>query len=391
MLATAALTAASLTAQQTWIADASGAPGSQFIDVQSAVFAAAPGDRVEVRGNHHYSGFAVDRGIDIEAVNGATCESIVFVGVPIGQSAAAVGFSEVVSQILVANCAGSVLLHNLTMTQVQQTVALQATNSDHVYANALSIQWHSPVFFPVPTVRLHDSNIVLEQCTILGTCGEWSGGTGGAVLQIDALSHAVVSGGLLQGGIGDAAQSQGPGIGCVGPGMAGIGIEGDGHCVILGGAIVSGGIGIPNTAGCPSGVPAVAIDGVTATISSECTIQPACPACITTSLASFVAPATATLGTTVAIAVHGTPGDLVVIGGDFDHANTQLFNFQVPWVLSPTAVLIGATNIPGGGTTSFAQVIPNQPALLHLDIFYQGVTWSTASLEATGPTTLHIQ
>jgi hypothetical protein len=387
----ALLVAGSLSAQQTWIVDASGAPGSQFVDVQTAVFSAASGDRIEVRGAHHYSGFAIDRGVDVEAVNGATCESIVFVGIPANQSSAAVGFTNVAMQILVANCAGSVLLHDLGMQEAQAVVALQVSNSNRVYASNLSIQWDAQSVFPVPIVRLNASSLVLEQCTILGTRGEWIGGTGATVLQIDATSQAIVSGGVLQGGIGEAAQYQGPGSGCVGPGTAGIGIDGDGHCVILGGAIVRGGLGEPNAGGCGGGVPAAAITAsVTATVSAECTIQPSCAACMPTTLASFVAPAAAPLGSTQAIAVHGTPGDLVGIAGDFGHATSQLLNFQVPWLLSPSAVLIDAISIPAGGTTSFAQVIPNVTALQHLHIFYQGVTWSPGSFEATGPTTLHI-
>src|SRR5262245_60159975 len=56
--------AASLSAQTTWIVDASNGPGTSFTSIQSAVDAAAAGDVILVR-TGTYAGFSVSKGVRI--------------------------------------------------------------------------------------------------------------------------------------------------------------------------------------------------------------------------------------------------------------------------------------------------------------------------------------
>jgi hypothetical protein len=88
---------ATLTAQRTWIVDLNG--GGQFTEIQPAIDAAAPGDRIEVLGAGTYAPFVLDRGVDLEAMHGAAVNAIggglrgnVIRDVPAGQWARVSGF-----------------------------------------------------------------------------------------------------------------------------------------------------------------------------------------------------------------------------------------------------------------------------------------------------------
>src|SRR5262245_38667532 len=69
--------------QRTWVVD--GAGGGDFRDIQPAVDASAPGDRIEIRAGR-YGGFAVRTGIDIDGAAGVIASGpVVVTDLPAGQ------------------------------------------------------------------------------------------------------------------------------------------------------------------------------------------------------------------------------------------------------------------------------------------------------------------
>ncbi len=401
LLAAASLVIGASFAQQTWIVDAGGVgvPGVHFTQVQPAVDAAAPGDRIEVRGSYYYPGFTIDRGVSVYAVQNASCSSINVSGVATSDQASLYGFANI-GGLFVTACAGTVHVQATSVSYVAVTdPAIEITNSDRVYLRDVSVAWlpNFGTWWAPPAVRLANSDVVFDQCTIIGAPGDGLGGTASTALFVDFWSTALVVGGRLQGGWGQGGSYQGPGIGCEGPGIAGPAIDGGGRTVALAGAEILGGSGMPSTSGCPAGIAAPAVTPMATgfgqtLLAYGCIVQPPCTACPTESLAYLSSPSQTSIGTTVSIDVQGANADLVGLFADLNHTALVIPGFDVPWTLSTSPVALAAFVLPANGTASYSQVVPNQPSLLHLAVYYQGVSWSPANgLDATGPTVLQIR
>jgi len=409
VLAAASLVIGAAVAQQTWIVDAGGAglPGVHFTQVQPAVNAAAPGDRIEVRGSYSYLAFTIDRGVSVYAVHNASCSMINVSAVPASQQVSLYGFVNI-GGLFVTACPDTVHVQATSVSYVAVTdPAIEIINSDRVYLRDISVTWQPNwgTWWAPPAVRLSNSQVVLDQCSVIGAPGDGLGGTASTALFVDSSSTALVVGGRLQGGPGQGGSYQGPGIGCEGPGVAGPAIDGGGRTVALAGAEILGGAGLTGGGVCLNGIaaPAVAPMATSQTLlASGCVVQPACighyvgpiwvPACPTEALAYLNSPSQTSIGTTVSIDVQGENADLVGLFADLNHTTPVIQDFDVPWTLSTSPVAVAAFVLPANGTASYSQVVPNQPSLLHLAIYYQGVSWSSANgLDATGPTVLQIR
>ncbi len=385
--------------QQTWIVDAAGGPGVHFLEVQPAVFAAAPGDRIEVRGVGVYPGFTIDRGIHVEAVAGAGCTTLNVAGVPAGQAAAVVGFGlaapAAIRQVLIVNCAGTVFVQELRLLNpLPNRTAVQITNSPLVWLASCTIDGRSVPHDLQPSpglVSLHGSDVVLDHCGLFAATNTF-GGTASAALGLAAGSKVLVHGGQLRGGDGHAEMGCGMSC-CFGGGVGGAAIGGQGQAVLVGAAAAQGGLGQPANGCQPGGSAPAAFTGVTVQASPDCTIQPACAACPRPALPSIVTPVRAGLGTTAVLAIAGNAGHFAFVAADFGQGRQTIAPFVVPWVLTSNAVSLGFTTLSVQGQGQFTLTIPNLPALSHIEVFFQAVAVdpTTVALALSGPTTLHVQ
>lgn len=118
---------APIAAQRTWVVDRVAGPGVDFTDIPPAVGAAAPWDRIEVRGSTPlaptYSSFVVDKPLDVEATQGAAVYYFRVENLAAGEVARVFGFrceprptGTLRDQcVMVRNCAGTVLLSSLNV------------------------------------------------------------------------------------------------------------------------------------------------------------------------------------------------------------------------------------------------------------------------------------
>jgi len=371
--------------------------GAHFQTVQAAIQAASPGDRIEVRGTTTYAGFTLGRGISIEAVHGAACAFITCLGVPSGETASVSGFgaaNAIVSRVDVTNCAGAVLLNDVFAVPpaANGLTLLQVMNSPQVYLRSVWLDGRGGSYYQAsPLVRVINSSVVLSRCTLYCSIG-YNTSPGLAALDVDATSFALVDGGVLSGGDGAGAIYCGSSCGCTNPGSAGPAIAGAGRCVVLGWATVQGGSGMGGSGGCPNGIGSPAIMAANVQVAPGCFITPPCAACTVAPLASLDAASPAWLGTNATITIGGTPGDLVFLAVDTHHGNLVVPGQAVPFVLTPNAVTLGWLTLPASGYASMTQAIPNHPALLHVELFFQGAAIDLAipMVRLTGPASLHI-
>lgn len=387
------------TAQQTWIVDRSGGPGVHFTEVQPAVVAAAPGDRIEIRGTGYYPGFSVDRGLEIEAVQGAGCTSVYVLGVPANQHVRILGLgtaAPVAGQVLIVQCAGSVVLQDVrTLLIGNNQVAMRIIDSANVWLRSCTIDgrvFHTTL--PAPTlVDLVGSDVVFDHCQLFaGTTLATIGGIASAAIGVGGGCKALIHGGMVVGGEGREEQVCGPSC-CLGGGTGGAAIATVGSVVALGGAVLQGGTGTAAQPGCSPGNPATsAIVGLPAQVSTDCVLTPACVHCPRPILPSLSTNSRVALGGSAVLSTVGQVGHLAFLAVDFGTGRQVVPSHVVPWTLGPGAFTFGFVTLSATGTGQFVMAIPNQPTLRHIEIFCQVLGVDPVSLVPTigGPTMLHV-
>lgn len=144
LLALSVVSVCALPAQSVLVVDVNQGPGSQFVDVQSAIDAASPGDRITVRSGL-YEGFVVDKPLHIVGDpsfsvphNGNVYgEWITIENLPAGTDTVLRGVSDappiilVARELVVRNCQGRILLDEITSSLSGASI----TDSAQVYMN----------------------------------------------------------------------------------------------------------------------------------------------------------------------------------------------------------------------------------------------------------------
>jgi hypothetical protein len=161
---------------------------------------------------------------------------------------------------------------------------------------------------------------------------------------------------------------------------------------VLGWASLNGGTGVGGSPQCLVGLDGPAITASNVLVAPGCFVTPPCASCATSPLASIDVLSPAHLGTNATLTIGGTPGDLLFLAADLDHRHVPVPGFDVPFVLTPNAVTLGFVPLPGSGYASWPVGIPNQPVLLHLELFFQGAALdvAAATVRLTGPASFHI-
>ncbi|MCA8957874.1 MAG: hypothetical protein KDC87_17490, partial [Planctomycetes bacterium] len=133
------LLAAGSAAQTTHVVDAKGGPGSNYLDIQAAVDAASPGDRIVVRAGA-YLVFQVTKPLSISAEAGVQVGSgidpnraeVIVRGIGAGQTFSMHGVDLVVSwktfPVVVDQCLGTVILEGANVLFPGGTAGVLATD-----------------------------------------------------------------------------------------------------------------------------------------------------------------------------------------------------------------------------------------------------------------------
>jgi hypothetical protein len=95
------------------------------------------------------------------------------------------------------------------------------------------------------------------------------------------------------------------------------------------------------------------------------------------------------LGNTLTWHVAGSPGQIVVLALDLDWRYAPLPLFDGALILTANAVLAAPIVLDAQGNGSHSILIPNVPALRHLNVFAQGLAFVGPALVLTGGTATH--
>lgn len=189
-LALALMLAATSPGQNTWIVDANGGPGTNFRDLQPAVTTAAPGDRILVRAGS-YNTVGVTKPLSILGEPGAVVAGgfvfgLTIQGIPAGATLAVRGLQittvSLGMAVTVADCAGTVLLENLTFSTRLHGSAfadlrlVQCTTGPIDVQNATIALEDCDVSSPnirstTGSLLATDSQVVISRCHIQGSPG----------------------------------------------------------------------------------------------------------------------------------------------------------------------------------------------------------------------------
>ncbi len=386
--------ASGLAAQTTWIVNSGG--GAQFTTIQPAIAAASPGDRIEVQGPGPYPAFVVDRGVDVVAIANAVCASVEVQGVPAGSRARVADFRVTFgpnSSVKVMNCAGSVLLSNLTpAATLYSTVAhpgLEITNCPTVFVDRGSytgIHGFAISGGDSSGALITNSSVVMVGSTLTGNdqlgptspLGSYYDPGFPAIKLVGG--HLVLSGTVLHPGPSSSWPS-------IHTGTPALFIQ-SGFAQLLGGCQANGQQNAPSPGysiiGSARYTPDNVLVGPLGTSASGATPSPI-PA-----RPSLTTPATTSLGTNYALSFVGQPALTTFFALDFRHGHHWMPAFEGSFHLTGNAVLLAIT-LDAQGLGSYGFPVPNLPAARHLDIFAQGCALAGGTFALTAPAVTRTQ
>lgn len=175
---------APLAAQTTWIVNAGGGPGVNFLDLPAAVAAAASGDTIVVQTGPFGEGatpFSTDKGLTIVGDGGevpltaSETDPIAIVGLPATEAFRMVGFRRTqpgAFGVHVVGCAGQVHLEEL---RCYEPAAFWSYAPSVVVFDSDSVTLRGVETFGTPAVAVDSSRVALADCTL----GRTSLGLGG--------------------------------------------------------------------------------------------------------------------------------------------------------------------------------------------------------------------
>lgn len=370
-----AFLAATAAAQTTWIVDAGGA--GNFTNIQLAVNAADPGDRIEIRPGT-YSSFAVSKGLDIEGVPGTvSVPDFHATGVPAEEWLRLTGLDS--AQMKIRACAGNVLLRAV---RVDVGNASEIPVAPHIEdcARVLLIDCAFSGAYLLSTHGLvaTRTTLVVDGCTIRGGKVIWSTSQMNHGIAVTDARVLVVRSRLFGGDGKDIGGSGGCYFGYSGPG--GSAIAGDGHVLAIARSVLAGGragnswwngncIGPHGTAvSLTSGSFRLSQDSAiselrTGTIPTRIPVQPA-----------LLVPREAARGTSTAATVAFQPSGAASLFVDVASGSySPLPWFQVPFLLTPTASALQTVALDAQGNGSFPLNLPTSPLFRQRDLSFQAV------------------
>jgi hypothetical protein len=353
--------------------------GGQFTEIQPAIAAASPGDRIEVLGAYIYQGFTLAKGLDLEATQGASARGCSIELVPEGAWARVAGFKAVGPLISVSRCAGSVLLSRMETPPHSFGPGLSVGESAAVWVRDCTILGGSGSWtFSMPgsvAATLGNSNVTLQHCSIAGGAGvgaiptyrlsSTAGGGGVSVVGGDVLiEECSVNGGPGGNGSGAAPPS---------PGGGGLGAYGAGVLVFGGASIRGGPYGYPS-----SGDPSSSIVGdrqfpTAVRVTTDCTLTGASSyVSVVPPLPYIVSSGTASIGGRADLTLRGPQGTAALLLLDFVHNHVPLYGIDGALLLPPASMAaLFPVSIGSGGSLPLTFPVPNDPILRNRFAFFQ--------------------
>lgn len=340
--------------------------GAMFTDVQPAILAAMPGDRIVVAGLGPYGAFTVDRGVDVEAPQGAVVPNFSVTNVPSAQRVRVAGFT--VSQtnngsVSVLGCAGRVLLADLRLAGGFALVStpnpgLSIANAGDVLVDRGTFRGLDGIASGSPGVQVSNSNVTMLGPLVTGG-GGFYGGSWGIVV---SSGHLVMRNVNSQGGSGGGNPSGSPG---------GHGIE-----VLSGLALALGGCtftGTPGWGGSPFPYPnGQGVRGNVRYTADTTLVGAASGGTMIPNRPRLNAQPAAAIGSNYTLAIAGDPTQWVALAFDLTSIHMPMPAFDGALHLTGTAIGVGILTLDAQGAGTYTFALPNFSAAQHLLIVVQG-------------------
>jgi hypothetical protein len=381
-----------LAAQRTWVVHQAGGAGVDFTDIPPCITAAAPGDRIEVRGSFLYSSFYLDKGLDIEATQGASAGEVTVQNVRSNQWARVTGFTVNGSvgipfgrgtEVVVADCAGPVTLSNLHATLqggVGIVDGISITRSLQVLLLDCRVDGAGGVAgaFGGRPVVIDQSQVTLQRCSLQAGNGmaattgfpPMPGTPGRSALSSHASLVFVVDCDLIagRGGAGGMLVTL-----CVNPGPGGNAIDGDGEVIMGGSTLTAGNPGAP-VGSCPGAAAGFAALGGWR-ITSDCVLTGALQggAAIGPPFLHFTAPPVVNRGAVSNFVLSGPPGSVALMLIDATHSFLRIPEVDGYYLLTFNRIVLNALVVGAGGSVVWPVPVPNDASLRNVWVFYQGL------------------
>jgi hypothetical protein len=374
-----------------WIVDRQG--GGQYTEIQPAIDAASPGDRVEVRSNLGYAAFTLSKGIDVDAIAGAHVPSCTVANVAAPESATVWGFV-VDGTVTVRQCQGRVLLAALTVHNpaLNGTPGASATDSDQVLLVDCRVQGSTgPEVGPGGDgLQVIRSTVVCERSQLSAGAGArvfrtGNSGGNGILVQNGAL---VAAASTFTGGPGSPAHWHDRMCFSGGPGGSGVFATNSVRMLFMAVSVIVGGPS-GGDVGCGGGPVGAAFSLVTSAAirTADCVITGTSPPMpVLPALPSLVGPGIATRGSPVTWTFSAAPGTTVLPLVDARSAFLPAPGLFVPLLVTPGAVPLLPLVVGGTGSLPFSIPVPAEPTLQDQIVFLQALAfdagrWSLTPVE----------
>ena len=360
---------------RTWVVDQGG--GGQFTEIQPAIDAASPGDRVLVRGTFTYQGFTLSKGLDLEATQGATVNGVAIRLVPLGQWARVAGLQ--VINLGVERCAGPVLLASLTVSSSYGQVASIVTCQCVLVLDCVMTGGADSALGRVggsPGLRVLNAQVTLQRTRLVGGAGLsasmlalLSSTPGGAGLSITGGSVLVATS-TCTGGTG----GNGNGFLSPSPGGPGITMGAADLLVSAASALAGGAYGQPS-----AGTPGLALAGdpaypAAARITAECTRTGAvASATAVPMLPYFQSPGAAQLGGPATITLNAAAGSVALAWFATTHDHVPMSGVEGALLLAPPVIGLFPLTVGSSGSLPLTFPVPNSAALRNQFAFFQAL------------------
>jgi hypothetical protein len=373
------------------VVDRNGGTGV-FTEIQPAIRAANPGDRIEVRTSASYSPFVLDKSLDVEATASASVSRI-DIAIPGTASARLRGFTigafslQASPSLTVTNCQGPVLIDSVRVTSFT-AVAVSIVNSSSVLLLSSFLSGGSGSSQSVSpgqaALLIQNGRVAVQASTLRGGGGGgagliYAGTPGGPALRATA-SEVFCSNSVLEGGPGGYGGNQANWP--LPPGAGGDGGSVDRPALFMSGCVITGGRAGTGLycSPVPNGFSVRTTSVLPSRVTADSTLgSPGSNVVVISSIPSLRTRVAAGMPSPIFVDAFGVPGTFLQLYLDGVHGYTPIPGIDGPFLLTPAAVPLFLLIVGASGLATVPLMVPPDPALRHEVFFLQGAALQPAA------------
>lgn len=407
LLALAALASAA-GAQRTWVVDSRGGAGVDFLQIQPAIDAAQPRDRIEVQAvaSSRYASFLLTKGIDIDGVGGvADVYASAVRATPPGHTARLSNlrfssdhpFSDI--GLRIETCAGPVLLRFVVVLGQWGWHACRVSDSPNVMISFASLEAAGALSDVRAGLLVERSTVNLRTSNVQGGGSSIQRGVGGPAVRIDDSSLVVADSSLVGGrggpalAIAQSCLSTDPNRG--GPG--GSGLEGNGRAVVIAQSSLTGGLaGLtslflhPSCAGVPG--PSVNMPQGVAIVSADSQLNGGFVGVVSIAeQPTLSVPPRVPVGSPFTASMTAPAGSGIKLFASLEQAHEVIGLLPVPRLVEFPTFAVATAATGASGQVSVVLTLPSDPSTRNACLFFQCIASTPTGIAFSNSAELSIR